>query len=185
MKQLARYRIHIEGKAITASYVWMGMAFFCQMISFFVFGHPQSIPIRDYILFLILPSLLEIGWVILLRFMRWNAAGILMMVGAAFSLLLMVQNCFSGGTGYIALSVLGYLVAIGGSFMIIGGYFPYKYFGAAYFALLFVIRFFHSGVLSLVRYRDWSEFCDTMPGLCILIAMALFFCGIEGIRYKK
>ena len=185
MKQLARYKINIEGKAIGASYALMGLAFFCQMLYFFILQHPQDIPRSDFVLLLILPALLEIGWVVLLRFMRWNAAGILMMVGAAFSLLLMVQNCFSGGTGYIVLSVLGYLVAIGGSFMIIGGYFPYKYFGAAYFALLFMIRFFHSGVFGLLRQRNWAGLCDALPGLCILMAMALFFCGITGIRYKK
>ena len=185
MKQLARYKINLEGKAIGVSYALMGVAFFCQMLWCFILQHPQNLSGGAYVLFLILPALLETGWVVLLRFLRWNAAGIAMMVCAAFSLLLLVQNCAGGGAGYIVLSVLAYLVAIAGSYMIIGGYFPYKYFGAAYFALLFLIRFIHSGVFGLLRQRNWLGLCDALPGLCILMAMALFYCGISGIRYKK
>ena len=185
MKSVARYKINFEGKAIAVSWVLMGVAFFCQMLWCFVFQHPQDVSGGTYALFLILPALIELGWVLLLRFMQWNAAGIAMIVCGAFSLLLLVQNCVGGGTGYIVLSVLGYLVAIAGSYMIICGYFPYKYFGAAYFCLLFLIRLIHSNVFAVLRQRNWLDLCEALPGLCILMAMALFFCGIEGIRYKK
>ena len=185
MKQLARYKINFESKWLVASTALMGLAIFCQALLFFVFRMPQSVSGGTLTLYMILPMVLELGWIILLHSVKLNAPGIYGLIGCAFAVLLTVQICGTAGAGYIVLAILGYLVACGGFVMITGGFFPYKYFAMAYLALLLLVRFFRSGLIDLLRGGKWEEVAAALPGLCILTALSCFFGGISGVRCKR
>lgn len=185
MKQRARYKINFDSGWILASTALMGLAFFCQMVDFFVLHKPQDAVSMDLAFFLIVPAVFELIWIILLRCIKWNAAGICGITGTLFCVLLTVQNCFAGGTTYIILSVLAYLLAAGSLVMITGGFFPYKYIGMAYFGGLLIIRLIRSGVVGLLLQRNWTALTGAFPAVCILFAFMAFFGGISGVRIKK
>ncbi len=184
MKQLARYKINFDSSWLIASTVLMGLAFFCHAMHFFVLSRPQDMGQSDKIFFLIIPMILEVVWVVLLRCIKLNAAGIHGILGILFSLLMVIQACFVGGAWYIVLSIFGYLIACGGWFFILGGFFPYKYIGMAWVGMLFLVRLIRSGLIDLLRQRDWAAVTQVLPGLCILCGLTLFYGGITGVRNK-
>lgn len=185
MKQIARYKIDFESKWILASTALMGFAFFCHVLYYFALTKPQDATGMDIAFFLVIPAVFELAWIILLRFMKWNAAGIYGILGALFCILLAVQVSITGGVWHIVLAWLGYLIASGLLLMITGGFFPYEYIGLAFFGLLFLIRFFQNGVIRLLRQRNWPELVSALPELFILAAILLFFGGISAVRHKK
>lgn len=185
MKQIARYKVNFESKWIISSAALMGVALFCQMLFFFALNSPQEASGGELVLFLIIPAMLELAWIILLHSVKLNAAGVYGILGVVFCLLLAVQVCLTGGVVYLVLAIIGYLLASGLLLMITGGFLPYKYFGFAAFALLGLIRFFSSGIFGLLRRQQWAGLAQALPGVCILVAIMAFFGGITGVKIKK
>lgn len=184
MEQLARYKVNFESQWISASVALMGTALFAQALYFFVLTRIHETPISHVVVFLALPMLLEIIWFVLLRMVKLNASGIFGILAAVFCVLLMVQVFFVGGVVQMVLAVIAYLLAAALMLMITGGFFPYKYFGMACFALIFCVRFFGFDMGRYIHAGDWRGFLLELPALCIIAAIGCFFGGITGIRKR-
>lgn len=182
MKQLARYTINFESKWIRFCAGFMGFAIFFEALNFFVLNKPQDANAVNLIFFLILPVVLELTWIILLHNVKWNAAGIYGILATLACVILIIQVFLCGNTIQIILGIVAYLLGSALILMITGGFFPYKYFGIAWFALIFLVRFlcFDRNVLS----DDWTAFIARVAGLCMIAAISLFFGGIAGVRNK-
>lgn len=184
MKQLARYKILFDSKAIIASTALMGVAIFTQAIYFFVIRDITLVQTAELIVFLILPVVLELGWIILLRSVKLNASGVYGIVGSVVCLLLAVQIFLSGGVLQMVLGTIGYLIGCGLLLMITGGFFPYKYFGLAWFLVMAVIRYAAFDTGRYIASGDWAGFALEAGNLCVLLGLSLFFGGISGLRMK-
>lgn len=184
MKQLARYKVNFESQWICASVALMGTAFFAQALYFFALTRLEETPVSKLIIFLILPTLLEILWFVLLRTVKLNASGIFGILASVFCILLTVQVFFIGGVLQMVLAVIAYLLASALTLMITGGFFPYKYLGMACFALIFCVRFLGFDMARYIHAGDWIGFVQEIPALCILAAISCFFGGITGIRKR-
>lgn len=182
MKQLARYKIQFDSKAIIASVALMGVSIFLQAIYFFVLQDITQVPSGELTLFFILPVVLELGWIILLHSVKLNAAGVYGILGSVICLLLMVQLYFVGGVLQMVLGTIAYLLGCGLLLMITGGFFPYKYFGMVWFALMALIRYFCFDADRYIRSGDWTGFALEAGSLCVVAALSLFFGGITGTR---
>lgn len=185
MKQKARYKIEFESASIRWSSALMGLAFFCQAIFFFAFTDYRQAGGGMLAFCLVIPMILEVAWVVLLHSVKLNAAGIYGILGTVFCLLLAIQVSMLFGAGQAVIAWLMYLLAAAGMVMITGGFFPYKYIGAALFALLFVIRFFSLGVIGMVKQGSWAALAQALPEVCLILALMLFMTGITGVRKQK
>ena len=184
MKQLARYQVLFDSKAIRASSALMGVAIFLQAVYFFVFHAPQEISGGDWTVFLIIPMVLELGWIIMLHNVKYNAAGVFGILGAVICILLLVQACFTGGAFRIVMAVLAYLISGGLFILITGGFVPYKYFGTFCLLIVLVLRFLLFDIGRYLTAGDWSGFLLELAGLCILGGLATFFGGLSAGEKK-
>lgn len=185
MKQLVRYKLNFDSKFLAASGVLMGMAFFMQAVYYFGVADLAQVGVAELILGLIMPMLLEAAWCILLRGIRLNAAGVFAILGAIFSLLLIVQTCFFGGVFQIILAILGYLLAAVAFLAVAGGFIPYRFVAATVYAVVLCIRFLAFGMAGFLSNKDWEGILLEAPALCLLAAMTCFFGGISPAQVKE
>lgn len=109
LRKTHNYRMDFESKQHFAVATLMGGAFFLRAVYYFGFTRPENVGVWNLLIFLILPMLLEAGYMVLLRGIRFNAPGVYGMMGAGYCLLLMLQSFQSGGVLRIILAVLAYL----------------------------------------------------------------------------
>ncbi len=96
LKQVVRYRLDFDARAVTTSSVLMALAFFLQAVYFFGFADLRHIGFFAIAFQLILPMLVEIAWLVLLRGVRLNAPGLFGILGAVLCALIMVQTVVTG-----------------------------------------------------------------------------------------
>lgn len=183
MKRIASYKVNMESSWITVSAMLMGMAFFVQAVYFLALGGMEA-GTGSVIFLMILPMLLELGWFVLLKGVKLNAAGIYGIMAMAICLLLAVQNFFGGNVAQMVLGVIAYLLISALIFLVVGGFFPYHYFCTAALALILLVRFLGFD-LGTLRSGDWYGFLAEVPALCNLAALACFFCGVSSRRTDK
>lgn len=181
MKQLARYKVNFDSPAILWSAAMMGVSIFAQAMYFLVFSNIREAETGTLVVFLILPMALEAAWILLLK-SKLNAAGIYGIVGSLACILLTVQLFCAAGTLQIVLGTVAYLLGIALLLMITGGFFPYKYFGMALFALIGFVRFFCFDMSRYIQPRDWFGFVLELASLSMIVSLMLFFGGISGRR---
>lgn len=181
MKQLARYKVNFDSPAILFSAAMMGISFFAQAIYFLVLNQIQEISKETLILFMILPMVLETGWVILLK-CKLNAAGVYGIIGSVVCVLLTVQIFMAGNVAQMIFGTIVYLLGIGLLVMITAGFFPYKYIGMVLFGLIGCGRLCFFDMPRYIRPGDWQGFVLELAGLCMIFSLMLFFGGISGKR---
>ena len=182
MKQLAQYHVRFDSKTIALSVAFMGVAIFLQAIFFFVIRDITQVATGDLVLFLILPAVLELGWIVLLHTVKLDMPRVYAILGCAICVLLAVQIYFVGSVVQMVLGTIAYLLGCGLLVLILWGYFPYKYFGLAWFVLVACVRYFGFDVSRYISCGDWKGFLLEASGLCVICAMALFFGGVSGCR---
>ncbi len=185
MKQLARYTILFDSKACVASSALMGVAIFFQAIYFFVIRNILEVSAGDLVLYFFVPMLLELAWILLLHSFKLNASGIYGILGSMVCVLLTVQVFLSGSPLQMVLGIIAYLIGISLLLLITGGFFPYKYFGMAWFAVIGVVRFCCFDMDRFIRAGDFRGFALEFTALCAIFSIAAFFGGISGVRIKK
>lgn len=181
MKQLARYQINFDSKWIQWSGALMGAALFLRMLYFFVLSQLSAHTVAQWICLLLLPALVQVGWIVLVRIVKLKASGVFGILGAVTCILLMIQAFLLGSALQMILAALFYLLSAGLVLMITGGFFPYKYFGMLAFALIGILRFVLFD-LSLIRSGEITDVILAIPALCMVAAIACFFGGITGVK---
>ena len=182
MKQLAQYHVRFDSKAIATSVALMGVAVFLQAIFFFAIQDVTQVATKDLVLFLILPAVLELGWIVLLHSVKLQLPLVYTILGCTFCVLLTVQIFFLGSVAQMVLGTIAYVIGCAGLVMILCGYFPYKYFGFAWFALVGCVRYLAFDTGRYIAVGNWTGFMPAAACLCVIAALALFFCGITGTR---
>lgn len=182
MKRIATYKVNMESTWITASAMLMGLAFFVRAVYFLAMGGTDA-GAANVVFLMVLPMILEAGWFVLLKGVKLNAAGIYGILAMVTCVLLAVQNFFGGNVLQMVLGVIAYLLVSGLMFLVVGGYFPYKYFCLAALGVILLVRFLGFD-LGYLRSGNWQGFLVELPALCNLAALALFFGGIGGRRIE-
>lgn len=182
MKQIARYKINFDSKWMTVSGVLMGVCFFMQSVYFLGVVKLQGLDFPMLLLHLIVPMALEFLWLVLLRGMKLNAAGVFGLLGTWMLILFMLQAWVYGDTWDLVSTALYVLFGGAALIFITGGFFPYKLIGMAVMTIILCIRFFVFDWPAYIEPFDFGGLMLEGPTLCMMLAIICFLGGIDGVR---
>lgn len=107
------YHMDFEGKGLATAAVLMGLAFFLRMVYYFGFTSTETVGLAELILFLILPLVLEAGFIVLLRGVRLNISLVYGILGAVYCALLIAQSLYYGSILRMVLGIIAYVLCGG------------------------------------------------------------------------
>ena len=140
LKQYRRYRMDFTGQWLNAFCILCGLSFFLRVEYYFMFVNPTLCSGAEVIFSMILPMLLCVAALVVLEFVRLDAAGVVGIIGAAMCLCLMVGTFLSGSVLRIFLAVILYLAAGGLLILTVGGFVPTRQFSVISFGVILLGR---------------------------------------------
>ncbi len=140
MKRYHRYQMDFDGKAIWFCGICMGLPVFLLAVYYLLLQEINQVPVWTQAIHIWIPIALSLGFLVLLRLLRWNSAGAFAIVGAAICLLLMVQLLPTGNVLRIVLGVLGYLIGGGLLVLCAAGFLPGRLIVSLVFLAILLVR---------------------------------------------
>lgn len=184
MKRLVHYKLRSESWWLTASGIMMGLAFFLQALDFLALRTQHSVPVWQWILFMILPMVLEGAWFVLLREKMIPRAEVPGIVGGALCLLLLIQTLFCGSLLLAILGAVVFALAAATIVLITFGYIHHRALGMLVFLAASVVRVLLFGMIPALTTVNWSVLVREVPVVCVTLSMMLFFRGIYAQKIK-
>ncbi len=176
--QIKRYRMDFDGKGVSAAGIFFGIAFLFRMVYYFGFARFFDAGVGEVLFWLILPGLLELGAIVLLRGLRFNAPGVYGILGALECLLLIVM-CFGYGSILrTILGVLAYLVCGGLIFACSAGWLS-KEIASFFLILISAIRILAFELPCLIRNFRSPEILCSLAGMCVLLGLTSLTFGFK------
>ena len=168
------------GHWLNAFCILCGLSFFLRVEYYFMFVNPTLCSTSEVIFSMILPLLLTAAAMVVLKFIRWNAPGAVVLIGAAMCLSLMIGTFFTGTWFRILLAVIFYLGAGSLLVMTVWGYVPTRQFSviALLVILLFRILFFGPEWKLLPIVLELSE-------LTMLAAVSILPLSMIPVKLKR
>jgi hypothetical protein len=173
LKQYRRYHMDFSGQWLNAFCILCGLSFFLRVEYYFMFINPTLCSTSEVIFSMILPMLLCISALVVLKFFRLNAPGVMGIIGAAMCLCLMIGTFFSGSVLRIVLAILIYLTAGGLLIITIGGFVPTRQFSVISFCLILLVRilFFRPAFVLFPIVLELSELAMLVAVLIMPLTM--------------
>lgn len=178
---IVRYRMDLDGKQHNATVSLMGVSFFLRIVYYFGFTRTEELGFGTLLVFLILPALLELAFVVMIRGIRLDAAAIYSMLGAAYCLLLLVQSFWYGNLVRTILAVPAYLLCGAALMLVIMGLLN-RGIAAAIFWLIIAVRFL---VFMMVPYIFKLHLISMLPELAALCGLFALIYLMQGFRDPK
>lgn len=179
--KLYRNNMDCDGKAHVFFTALMGAAFFLRMAFYFGFTRPEEAGAWSLIVFLILPALLEIGYMVMVRGLKMDMLKIYGIMGAACCLLLMLQAFTVGGLARILLAIPAYLLCGAAVYGVCWGYL-HKSLGITVLVVIAGIRLFIFDLTDYILTLRIIPFIREAAGVCVLVAL---ICLLAGLKEKK
>ena len=177
-----KYQMDPDGKYHLGTTAMMGASLFLRAAYYFGFTRPENTGAFEMIMFLILPMVLELAFMVMIRGVKLNLPGVYGIMGAVFCMLLAIQGIMMGGVLRIILSILAYLVC-GAAMVGVGWGLLSKSLGVTALILTFVVRLLAFDLKLLTGLR-LVAFMQEAAGLCVILALA-FLCGGLCEKTKK
>ena len=171
-----KYRMDPEGKWHLGATAMMGVAFFLQAAYYFGFTRPENTGGVEMAMFLILPMVLELAFMVMIRGVKLNLPGVYGIMGAVFCAVLAVQGIMIGGVLRIILSIIGYLIC-GAALVGVGWGLLSKSLGVTALLLTFTVRLLAFDLKLLTGLR-LVAFMREAAGLCVILALAFLCAGL-------
>ena len=181
MKQYHQYQMDFEGKGTGFSALCMGISVFLSALYYLGFSNMADVGVWELIVCLWLPVVLGIGYLVLLRILKWNAPGIYAMIGAGMCLLLILQSFCSGSAGRVVIGIPVYLVCGVVLMIVVGGFFPAKLPASLMFGIAIGVRvvFFDLGGLTVM---EWMAEGAALACLASLLFLPM---GLKEVNRKR
>ena len=181
MKQYHRYRMDFGGKWLHAYCLLCGLSFFFRVAYYFMLVNPAQCPASEIIFCMILPLLLTAASMVVLKYFKLNAPGVMGIIGVLVCLSLLIGSFFSGSVLRILLALVLYVGAGGLLFLTVLGFVPTNQFSVLSFGLIFLIRIllFRPGF----SIADWVREISELTMLLSLILLPLTM--VPGKKKKK
>ena len=171
----------LDGKQHNVAVSLMGVSFFLRTMYFFGFTRTEEAGFGTLLMFLILPSLLELAFVVMIRGIRLDAAAIYSMMGSAYCLVLLCQSFWYGNLVRTILAVPAYLVCGAALMLVIMGLLS-RGIAVAVFWLVIVVRFL---VFMMVPYIFKLHLITMLPELAALCGLFALIYLMQGFREPK
>ncbi len=173
MKRYHRYQMDFDHKACWMSGICMGLPVFMLSIYYLFFQEINAVPVFNQIVNLWLPIVLSLGYIAMLRVVRWNSVGMFAILGAAVCLMLILQLFLTANVLRIILGILGYLIAGGLLVLCAGGYLPGRMIVSLVFLLILLMR-----LLFFRNFAGWAWLQD-ISAMSYIAAFALLPVGYQ------
>ena len=171
-----KYHMDPEGKYHVGAAALMGASFFLRAAYYFGFTRPETAGAWNLIVFLILPMLLEVAFMVMLRGIKLDLPGIYGIMGAAYCMLMILQSFQLGGALRIVLAIIGFVVC-GGALVGIGWGFLSKSLGVTALLVTFCVRLLAFDLRLLMKLRLIALIREA-AGLCGILALAFICAGL-------
>ena len=183
-KKLKRYRMDMEGKAIHIAMSILGLSFFLRTVYYFACVRIETVGAWELLSWLILPMLLEAAFIVLLRVLKLDAAGLYAMLAAGFGLVLIFQ---SFGYGSILRTVLGTLAYTGCSMLILGvaGGYLSKQIAVTGYLVTALVRLLCFELVPYVFRLRIVAFVKEVTGLLVLLGLMYLVKAFRDPQRKK
>lgn len=177
-KRTHDYRMDFESRQHFAAAALMGGAFFLRAVYYFGLIRPETVGAWNLTLFLVLPMLVEVAFMVLLRGVRLNAPGIYGILGTVYCLLLILQSFQSGNVLRIVLSIIGYLVCAASLLTATGGLLSRGMASTALF-LTVTVRFLAFDLSGYIFSFRIVSFIQEAAALCGLLSLCCLSLGLK------
>lgn len=186
MTKIKTYRnqMDCDGRGHVFFTAFMGAAFFLRMAYYFGLTRPEEAGAWSLIAFLILPALLEAGYIVMVRGLKLEMLNVYGIMGAVCCLLLMLQAFTVGGVARIILAIPAYLLCGAAVFGVCWGYL-HKSLGITVLAVTVGIRLFVFDVMDYILTLRIIPFIREAAGLCVLAALICLLAGLKEKRKRK
>ncbi|MBQ8621187.1 MAG: hypothetical protein IJ422_02610 [Oscillospiraceae bacterium] len=179
-----RWRMKMDGKWLSASAAFGGVAFFLRALYFFGFMNLADVGIARILFQLALPMIVLVGYFVLLRGLRFSNPEIYSFIAAGYCLLTMIGCFFSGSILRIILGCIWYLIC-GGLFVITGlGFLGENRFAGWAMFLAAVVRLAAFNLGNLLSIGMILELAELM-GLCCFGCMPMCFKPENRVRKRS
>lgn len=185
MARKLTYKYHMDygGKQHIAAPALMGAAFFLRAAYYFGFTRPEEAGVWSLLTFLILPMLLEAGFMIMIRAIRLDLPNIYGIMGAVYSVLMVLQCFQSGSVLRVILGSVAYLccaaVLVGVGWGLLS-----KSLAGAVLLVTFAVRLLVFDLGTYVFSLRLVPFIREAAGLCGILALALLVMGLKDKKRK-
>ena len=169
-KQSKWVKIDFESKWAQKCLLLMASSAFLLLVYYFGIMNMAQMNFLQVFISAIMPLVLNIFSLVFLYRLKWNAPGIVGLVGAAFCILLALGNLFLGDFLRIILSLAGYAIAAGVLLLHVSGNLRNTSLCVAVFTIAAVVRvvMFDLGRISLAEvFREGSVLCFLGALACI------------------
>lgn len=179
-----RWRMKMDGKWLSASAAFGGVAFFARTLYYFGFVNLADVGILEILLRLVLPMLVLVGYLVLLRGLHLQNPELYSFIAAGYCLVVLIGCFFTGSILRIILGCVWYLVC-GGLFVITGlGFLAENRFaGWAMFlgAILRLLFFDMADLISVGMVLEMAE----LTGICCFGCLPMCYKPEHWVRKKS
>ena len=181
MKGYNRCIMDPEGKWANASVLCMAGALFALAVYYFGLVGLSGIGFFEAVFCLFLPLLLMAGYIVLIRFYRWNAPGLFAIMGLLFCLFLFFGTFGTGNVLRIFLGVIWYPLSALILVACAGGRIPKKLPSVLVFPIAIFFRVIVFG-LGRIDLTGWV--CE-ISAVLTLTALACLMMSFETIKVRR
>jgi len=164
----------MAGKWVNASGICFGVSVFCCAVYYFGLVNLADIGFGEILFSMLLPLIVGIAFVVLLRCVKLNAAGLYAILGTAVCLLVMIQSFSCGNFLRMFLSIIWYAAAAAVLMFTALGALRYGTLAAAMFALALVVRILAYG-LGRLSLTDWVQEISVLSFLAGVMVLPMSF----------
>lgn len=177
-ENIVRYRMDLDGEQHSATVSLMGVSFFLRIVYYCGFTRTETVGFGTLLMFLILPALFELAFVVMIRGIRLDVAAIYSMIGAAYCLLLLCQSFWYGDWPRTILAVPAYLLCGSALMLVIMGQLS-REIAVAIFWLVIGVRFL---VFVMVPYIFKLHLIALLPEAAALCGLLALIYLMQGFR---
>lgn len=183
-KVLVHYHIQFNHKNIVPTSALAGASFFFLCVHYFGLTNLAQCGIGEIILQMILPMLTMVGFVVLLRGIRYGVTPVYGMIGAAYCLLLVIQAFSYGNIFGAIIAMLWYILTAAVCVFTTFGYISSGIYMLIAFLVPVLFRLVFVDIYQYLIRRNFSGFFTEAAMLCGLTAFGLLSLCLKAVPVK-
>ena len=177
LKVRGAYRIPFSGKKVTCSCAAMGLAVFLRYICYFLLRDLDSVGTGEWILQLILPTILCAGYLVLLRLVRLRVPLVYGAVLSGIFVMLLVSDIVTAGALQIVIAALT-LIPLGLLILAVtSGVLPLSEAAWVGVLVVLILRIVFGGPVS-----GLSQWCIRISELAMIVSAFFFVFSLRRIQ---
>lgn len=177
-----RYHVDMESKGTFACTALMGISLFLRVMYYFGFTRTETVGFGEILLWLVLPLLLEISFIILLRGFQLDAPGLYGMLGAACCLILMLQSMGYDSLLRMIMGIIIYVICGGILIGVTAGYLSSQI-GVTLFFVTGAIRILLDVKPYILEFHPVQLMIEA-AGVCVVLALGCLAAGLKSRKAK-